>query len=84
MLKQACEKYAITYVDLYNKGNFNAANSEQWHTFMGDWVHINEAGYRRFWPLIRNEIVINEGLNYGATMADVKAYIDTNLLGGAW
>ena len=53
MLKQGCEKYAVKYVDLYKEGNFNPHTMEHWNAYMGDWVHINEAGYRRLWPPIR-------------------------------
>ena len=56
MLKTACEKYSVKYVDLFNEGNFNPYCEEQWNAFMYDWVHINEAGYRRFWPLIRDAL----------------------------
>jgi hypothetical protein len=57
LLREACEKYGICYVDLYNEGNFTPAIQEQWDAFMFDWIHINEAGYRRFWPLIKNALL---------------------------
>lgn len=57
LLRQACKKYGIRYVDLWNEGNFTPYISEQFNTFMNDWIHINEAGYRRFWPLIKSALV---------------------------
>lgn len=57
LLRDACKKYGVYFVDLYNKGNFTPAIQEQWNIFMYDWVHINEAGYRRFWPLIKNALL---------------------------
>ena len=57
LLRQACKKYGIRYVDLWNEGNFTPYISEQFNTFMSDWIHINEAGYRRFWPLIKSALV---------------------------
>jgi len=53
LLHNGCKKYGVSYVDLYNEGNFTPNSTEQWNAFMYDWVHINEAGYRRFWPLIK-------------------------------
>lgn len=55
-LKECCEKYGIYYVDLWKESNFTPNSQEQWNLFMYDWVHLNEAGYRRMWPLIRNAI----------------------------
>ena len=57
LLHKACEKYGVYYVDLYNKSNFTPAIQEQWDNFMFDWIHINESGYRRFWPLIKNALL---------------------------
>lgn len=57
LLRQACKKYGIRYVDLWNEGNFTPYVSEQFNMFMSDWIHINEAGYRRFWPLIKSALV---------------------------
>lgn len=57
LLREAAKKYSIRYVDLYNEGNFTPASEEQWDAFMFDWVHINEAGYRRFWPLIKDALI---------------------------
>lgn len=57
LLRQVAEKYGVSYVDLYNKGNFSPNSEEQWNAFMYDWVHINEAGYRRFWPLLEQGIL---------------------------
>lgn len=58
LLRECCEKYSIRYVDLWSEGNFTPNSTEQWDAFMFDWVHINEAGYRRFWPLIKNALLI--------------------------
>lgn len=57
ILREAAKKYSVKYVDLYNEGNFTPNSEEQWNAFMFDWVHINEAGYRRFWPLLKNALV---------------------------
>jgi lysophospholipase L1-like esterase len=57
LLRQCCEKYAIRYVDLGREGNFTPSVTEQFNAFMYDWIHINESGYRRFWPLIKNAIL---------------------------
>jgi lysophospholipase L1-like esterase len=57
LLQQCCEKYSIRYVDLYREGNFTPGITEQYNAFMYDWIHINEAGYRRFWPMIKNAIL---------------------------
>lgn len=57
LLRETCQKYGVYYVDLYNEGNFTPAIQEQWDAFMFDWIHINEAGYRRFWPLIKNALL---------------------------
>lgn len=57
VIKQCCEKYGFIYVDIYNQGNFNPIVEEQFDMFMYDWLHINEAGYRRFWPLIKKALM---------------------------
>jgi lysophospholipase L1-like esterase len=56
LIHKVCQKYGIKYVDLYNEGNFTPATTPQWNTYMFDWVHINETGYRRFWPLIKSAL----------------------------
>ena len=58
LLRECCEKYSIHYVDLWGEGNFTPNSTEQWNAFMFDWIHINEAGYRRFWPLIKNALLV--------------------------
>lgn len=57
LLREGCKKYGVRYVDLYDEGNFTPNSTEQWNAFMYDWVHINEAGYRRLWPLIRTALL---------------------------
>ena len=57
LLRECCEKYSIKHVDLWREGNFTPNSKEQWNMFMFDWVHINEAGYRRFWPLIKKALM---------------------------
>lgn len=57
LLREGCKKYGVRYVDLYDEGNFTPHNTMQWNAFMYDWVHINEAGYRRLWPLIRTALL---------------------------
>ena len=57
LLREGCKKYGVRYVDLYDEGNFTPNSTEQRDMFMYDWVHINEAGYRRFWPLIRTALL---------------------------
>ena len=57
LLRECCEKYSIKHVDLWREGNFTPNSEEQWAMFMFDWVHINEAGYRRFWPLIKKALM---------------------------
>lgn len=56
-LREACKKYAVYHVDLYGAGNFTPNSQAQFDAFMGDWIHINEAGYRRFWPPIKNALL---------------------------
>jgi lysophospholipase L1-like esterase len=64
-IRLTCQKYGIKYVDLYNECGFTPAISSQWETYMmkneetgeTDWVHIGEAGYRRFWPLIKTAML---------------------------
>lgn len=57
LLRDLCEKYSIKHVDLWREGNFTPNSEEQWDMYMFDWVHINEAGYRRFWPLIKRALL---------------------------
>ena len=57
LLRECCEKYSIKHVDLWREGNFTPNSEEQWNMFMFDWIHINEAGYRRFWPPIKKALL---------------------------
>ena len=59
LLKEACEKYAICYIDLFNTSGINTSLLAHWNTFMYDWIHLNESGYRRCWPLIREALLKN-------------------------
>ncbi len=51
-----CEKYAIPFYDAYTKSGLNGYNGIQSNTFLtanasgvGDGIHPNEAGYRRYY-----------------------------------
>lgn len=55
-INKACKKYGIKYVDIYNEGNYNPYSDIQKTTFTTDGIHLTEAGYRRFWPMIRHAL----------------------------
>lgn len=54
---KVCKKYGIVYVDIFNEGNYNPHINTHKNTFTTDGIHLTEAGYRRFWPMIRNALM---------------------------
>lgn len=56
-IEKACKKYGIVYVDIFNQGNYNPYATAQKDSFTTDGIHLTEAGYRRFWPMIKNALM---------------------------
>lgn len=56
-VNEACQKYGIVYVDIFNHGNYNPHIAEHKSSFTTDGIHLTEAGYRRFWPMIKNALM---------------------------
>lgn len=56
-IAKACKKHGIKYVDIYNEGNYSPYSDGQVDTFTTDGIHLTEAGYRRFWPMIKHAIM---------------------------
>lgn len=57
---EACAKWAIPVVDIYNEGglNTNWASYRVAYTYQGDGTHPNEAGYKKFYiPRIKTKII---------------------------
>ena len=56
---EACAKWAIPVVDMYNEGglNTNWAGYRTAYTYQGDGTHPNEAGYKKFYiPRIKAKV----------------------------
>lgn len=56
-IEEVCLKYSVLYVDFYGSCNFNPANNAQYNLYMADFLHINEAGYRKLWPLLKKALL---------------------------
>lgn len=56
-IEKACKKYGVVYVDIFNQGNYNHYVAAQKNSFTTDGIHLTEAGYRRFWPMIKNALM---------------------------
>lgn len=54
---EICQKYGVVYVDIFNCGNYNPYIDAHKTTFTTDGTHLTEAGYRRFWPMIKNALM---------------------------
>lgn len=48
-IRELCEKYNVAYVDFYNNGGV-IATDQMYHA---DFIHPNEAGYRKLWPMLK-------------------------------
>ena len=56
-IEKACKKYGVVYIDIFNQGNYNPYVAAQKDSFTTDGIHLTEAGYRRFWPMIKNALM---------------------------
>ena len=70
-IKSCCVKYGIPYIDMFSSGTINGANAGHVATYVIDNIHINEAGYRRLFPII--ESAIN-----GAPCSSIVSNVATN------
>lgn len=55
-VQKLCNKWSIPCLDLFNKSNIDSNNSmcvSKYFKNGTDIVHVNEAGYRKLWPMVR-------------------------------
>ena len=55
-VQKLCNKWSIPCLDLFNKSNIDSNNSMCVNKYFKngtDIVHVNEAGYRKLWPMVR-------------------------------
>lgn len=52
-IKKICNKWCVPYADFFNEGTVGPM---QLNSCFADAVHVNEAGYRRLWPKLRNTL----------------------------
>ena len=57
-VKLLCDKYGVTCVDFWDNSCIVPDIEANRVKYMADFLHINEAGYRAIWPLLREKLKI--------------------------
>lgn len=57
-VKLLCDKYGVTCVDFWDNSCIVPDIETNRVKYMADFLHINEAGYRVIWPLLREKLKI--------------------------
>ena len=57
-IKLLCDKYGVTCVDFWDNSCIVPGIEDNRVKYMADFLHINEAGYRAIWPLLREKLKI--------------------------
>lgn len=57
-VKLLCDKYGVTCVDFWDNSCIVPDIQANRVKYMADFLHINEAGYRAIWPLLREKLKI--------------------------
>lgn len=55
-IKSVCQKYGVAFVDFWNCGAVTPSVSNNAYTFFYDFMHVNEAGYRMLWPVLKEKL----------------------------
>lgn len=55
-IKSVCQKYGVAFVDFWNCGAVTPSVSNNANTFFYDFLHVNEAGYRMLWPVLKEKL----------------------------
>lgn len=55
-IKSVCQKYGVAFVDFWNCGAVTPSVSNNAHAFFYDFMHVNEAGYRMLWPVLKEKL----------------------------
>lgn len=50
-IRKICEKWSVIYIDFFNSSTMGLM---QINTYTSDGIHLNEAGYRRLWPMVND------------------------------